>query len=117
MTLDKGKATLARIYCSENDRYHGEPLYEAILLEARNRNLAGCTVIPCVEGFGASTMIHSARTLRVEEDLPMVVEVVDSRERLQRFLRRVEAMLAEVSRGSLITLEDVEVFKYQPAVA
>ena len=114
MSLISGSATVARIFVEEDDRYRGNSMYEAILSLAKEMKLAGCTVLRAVEGYGASTMIHSDRAIRSSEDLPIIIELVESRDRLRRFLKRVEAMLAEARCGSLITLSDVDIVRYQP---
>ncbi len=99
---------LLRIFIGESDRWHGTPLYEAIVLKARELHLAGATVLRGPMGFGASSRIHTAKILRLSEDLPMVIEIVDSREKVDTLLPHVNEM---VTRG-LVTLEDVTVFKY-----
>ncbi|BCW92727.1 MAG: hypothetical protein KatS3mg007_0621 [Thermoanaerobaculum sp.] len=77
MTRISGEGELVRIFVGEGDRYHGKPLYEAIVLLAREMGLAGATVLRGVEGFGADSVVHTARILRLSEDLPMVIEVVE----------------------------------------
>ncbi|MFI5377979.1 MAG: DUF190 domain-containing protein [Tepidisphaerales bacterium] len=99
---------LLRIFIGESDRWHGKPLYEAIVLKARELHLAGATVLRGPMGFGASSRIHTAKILRLSEDLPMVIEVVDSREKIDTLLPHVNEMVTQ----GLVTLEDVTVFKY-----
>ncbi len=109
-----GEGELVRIFVGEGDRYHGKPLYEAIVLLAREMGLAGATVLRGVEGFGADSVLHTARILRLSEDLPMVIEVVELPERIEPFVAKVEAMLDEVNCGGLITLERARIIRYQP---
>lgn len=100
---------LLRIFVGESDRWHGAPLYEAIVLKAREMQLAGATVFRCSMGFGAHSRLHTAKILRLSEDLPIVIEIVDSREKIDAFLGQVDAMVSE----GLVTLENVEVIKYR----
>ena len=105
-----GPGMLLRIFVGENDRWQGKPLYEALVLKAREMGLAGATVVRGVEGFGAHSRLHSAKVLRLSEDLPLVIEIVDVEERIRQFLPTCDTMIAE----GLITLEQVEVLKYAP---
>ncbi len=105
----EGQAQLLRIFIGESDRSAGKPLYEAIVLAAREAGLAGATVLRGLEGFGAHSRIHTARILRLSEDLPIVVEIVDSEERIAAFLPRLDAMVSE----GLVTLERVQVLIYR----
>ncbi len=102
------EALLLRIFVGENDRVDGRPLYEAIVLEARRRHLAGATVLRGPMGFGRSSRLHTAKILRLSEDLPMVIEIVDAEERIRAFLAAIEPMMT----GGLVTLERVEVVRY-----
>lgn len=97
---------LLRIFTGESDRHEGKPLHEWLLLQAHEAGLAGATVLRGVAGFGAHSRLHTTRILRLSEDLPMVVEIVDSKERVEAFLPRVESAVRE----GLITLETVEVW-------
>jgi hypothetical protein len=105
----EGQAQLLRIFIGESDRSAGKPLYEAIVLAAREAGLAGATVLRGLEGFGARSRIHTARILRLSEDLPIVVEIVDRAERIAGFLPRLDAMVGE----GLVTLETVQVLIYR----
>jgi len=105
----EGQAQLLRIFIGESDRAEGRPLYETIVLAAREAGLAGATVLRGLEGFGARSRIHTARILRLSEDLPIVVEIVDSEERIAAFLPRLDAMVTE----GLVTLERVQVLVYR----
>lgn len=101
-------ALLLRIFIGESDRLHGIPLYEAIVNRAREINLAGATVLRGVLGFGASSRIHSAKLLELSSDLPIVVEIVDTEEKLDRLMPFIDAHVTE----GLITLEQVRVMRY-----
>ena len=101
--------TLLRIMIGENDQHQGKPLYEQIVFKAKELNLAGATVIRGILGFGADSRIHTAKILRLSEDLPVVIEIVDREERIQGFLPELDAMLVD----GLVTLEKVRVIKYQ----
>ncbi|MFN8009520.1 MAG: DUF190 domain-containing protein [Terriglobia bacterium] len=104
----KGEANLVRIFIGESDHWHGIPLYEAIVRKAREMGLAGATVIRGVEGFGANSRIHTAKILRLSEDLPILIEIVDKEERIQKILPVLDEMIGE----GLITMERVEIIKY-----
>ncbi len=105
----EGEGLLLRVFVGEEDRWHGRPLYEAIMLLARERGLAGCTVTRGLAGFGAASRIHTARVLRLSLDLPVVVEIVDAAARVRAFLPELEPMIS----GGLATLEPVEVHLYR----
>ena len=96
---------LLRIYLGESDRWDGRPLYEAIVLEARQRGLAGATVLRGPMGYGSHSRLHTAKVLRLSEDLPVVVEIVDTRAQVDGFLPELEKMIEQ----GLVTLEQVEV--------
>lgn len=100
---------LLRIFIGESDHWQGKPLYEAIVLKARELHLAGATVLRGPMGYGASSRLHTAKILRLSEDLPMIVEIVDSREKIGELLPFVD----EVVQEGLVTLERVEVIKYR----
>ena len=99
---------LLRIFMGESDHYEGTPLYEALVLAAREHGIAGATMLRGLMGYGATSRIHTAKILRMSEDLPVVVEIVDSPERIASFLPVVESMV----RGGLVTLERVQVIRY-----
>ena len=101
-------AILLRIFLGENDRYEHRPLYEAIVLKAREAHLAGATVLRGPMGFGHSSRLHTAKILRLSEDLPMVVEIVDSEEKINAFLPTLDGMMT----SGLITMENVQVLQY-----
>lgn len=111
----KGSGKLLRVYIGEGDRYKGKTLFEAIVLKLREIGLAGTTVMRGIEGFGAdSRVIRTARLLRLSEDLPILIEVVDTDEKIKMAIDAIEAMLREVKCGSLMTLETVEIIRYKP---
>lgn len=101
-------ATLLRIYVGENERHGHQPLYEALVLKAREMRIAGATVLRSPMGFGANSHLHTAKILRLSEDLPMVIEIVDGRPQIDRFLAEVDGMIG----SGLVTLHPVEVHRY-----
>ena len=108
-------AILLRIFLGEGDRYEHQPLYEAIVLKARALHLAGATVLRGALGFGKSSRLHTAKLLRLSMDLPLVIEIVDSDEKVRGFL----PVLDEMMKGGLVTLEKVQVVDYRsdPGIA
>jgi PII-like signaling protein len=104
----QGPAKLVRIYVGESDQWHGQALYAAIVERARKEGLAGVTVLRGIEGYGANSRIHTASILRLSEDLPIVIDVVDVSERVERFLPILDEMVTE----GLIMLQECEVIKY-----
>jgi hypothetical protein len=103
-----GQGLLLRIFVGEADRWHGRPLYEALVLKAREMGLAGATVTRGVEGFGAHSRLHTAKVLRLSEDMPMLVEIVDKEERIRAFIPVCDEMVKD----GLVTLEKVEILRY-----
>src|SRR5205823_8478918 len=103
------EATLLRIFIGETDRWDHKPLYEAIVLKARETHLAGATVLRGPMGFGKSSRLHTAKILRLSMDLPLVIEIVDSEEKIQAFLPVLDQMM----KGGLVTLEKVRVIHYR----
>jgi len=104
-----GERILMRIHIGERDRYHGIPLYEAIVNLLRERHFAGATVTRAIMGFGATARLHTDKVLRLSVDLPIVVECVDSEEKIEAILPELDTMIA----GGLITLEKVRVIAYR----
>jgi len=102
-------ATLLRIFIGESDRWQHQPLYEAIVLKARELHLAGATVLRGPMGFGAASRIHTAKILRLSMDLPMVIEIVDTEEKVKTFLPFLDEMMG----GGLVTLEKIKVIHYR----
>ncbi len=103
------EATRLRIYIGESDRWHHQALFEAIVMKARERQLAGATVLRGPMGFGAASRIHTAKILRLSTDLPIVIEIVDSEEKVNGFLPDLEEMMG----GGLVTLEKIKVLHYR----
>lgn len=102
------EALLLRIFIGESDRHDGRPLYEAIVLKAREIGLAGATVLRGPMGYGRSSRLHTAKILRLSEDLPLVIEIVDAEARINAFLEDLGAMMG----SGLVTLEKVRVVQY-----
>lgn len=105
----EGEGKLLRIFIGESDTWEGKPLYQQIVLRARETGLAGATVLRGIEGFGAHSRLHTARILRLSEDLPLVIEIVDTAEKVDGFLEEVDHMIQE----GLVTVERVEIRKYR----
>ena len=103
-------SVLLRIFLGEDDRYQHQPLYQAIVLKAREMHLAGATVLRGPMGFGHSSRVHSAKILAISEDLPLVIEIVDSEERINAFLPVLDTMMG----SGLVTLEKLKVLQYGP---
>lgn len=101
---------LLRVFIGESDKWQGVPLYEAIVRKARELNLAGATVLRGPMGFGASSRLHTTKIMRLSEDLPMVIEIVDTRARIDALLPHIDQMVSE----GLVTLERVDVIRYRP---
>jgi len=104
-------AVLLRIFIGESDRSNHKPLYEAIVLKAREMHLAGATVLRGPMGFGKSSRLHTSKIIRLSMDLPLVIEIVDSEEKINSFLPALDEMIG----GGLVTLEKVKVVHYRSA--
>ena len=105
----EGPGRLLRVFVGESDRWEGRPLHEAIVLRARERGLAGATVLRGLAGFGAHSRIHTASVLRLSEDLPLVIEIADTPERIAAFLPELDGMVGE----GMVTVEDVHIVAYR----
>lgn len=105
----EGEGKLLRIFIGESDRWHNKPLYEAIVELVRKEGLAGATVIRGIEGFGADSTLHTSRILRLSEDLPVVIEIVDTEENIERVLPMLDPMVSE----GMLTVERVHVIAYR----
>jgi uncharacterized protein len=105
----EGEGKLLRIFIGESDKHGHKPLYQAIVEMLREEGLAGATVLRGIEGFGATSRLHTARILRLSEDLPIVIEVADTSERIESVMPRLDEMVTE----GLVTLERVEVVTYR----
>jgi PII-like signaling protein len=113
MTHEKfeGERTLMRIHIGESDKWHGKPLYEAIVEMLRKEKFSGVTVLRGVAGYGGSSIYHTDKILRLSQDLPIILEIVESTERIEQILPRLDEMVE----GGLITLEKVRVILYRAA--
>lgn len=113
MTHEKfeGERTLMRIHIGESDKWHGKPLFEAIVEMLRKEKFSGVTVLRGVAGYGGSSVYHTDKLLRLSQDLPIILEIVESTERIEQILPRLDAMVE----GGLITLEKVRVILYRAA--
>ena len=109
----KGERTLMRIFIGDSDKYHGMPLYQALVEKLRSKGLAGATVLRGISGFGASSTLHTEKVLRLSLDLPIIIEVVETEETIQSVLGDLDEMIG----GGLITLERARVIMYRPANA
>ena len=107
------EAMLLRIFIGESDRWKHQPLYQAIVLKARELHLAGATVLRGPMGFGKSSRLHTAKILRLSMDLPMIIEIIDSEEKIQSFLPVLDKMIT----GGLVTMEKVRALHYRGAVS
>jgi PII-like signaling protein len=110
----EGEGKLLRIFIGEIDRLGHKPLYEALVLKAREIGLAGATVLRGIESYGARSRIHTAKILRLSEDLPIIVEIVDNEERIDNFIRIAGEMLEQAGCGGLITEERAHIIHYTP---
>jgi len=109
VTRLEGEGKLLRIFIGESDTWHGKPLYQAIVRRAREAGLAGATVVRGIEGFGADSHLHTSRILRMSEDLPIVIEIVDEADRIDAILPVLDEMVEE----GLVTVERVHVVSYR----
>ena len=110
MTMAIENGYLLRVFVGESDRYDHHPLYESIVLKAREHGLAGATVTRGLMGYGKNSVLHTAKILRLSEDLPMVVEIVDSLEKIENFLPILDHMVSD----GLVTLETIKVVHHRP---
>jgi len=109
MTKLEGEGKLLRIFVGESDRHEGKPLYRAIVERVRAEGLAGATVLRGIEGFGADSHLHTSRILRLSEDLPVVIEIVDTPERIDAILPALDEMVGE----GMVTVERVQIIAYR----
>lgn len=108
----EGEAKLLRIFVGESDLINHIPVYEKIVLEAREAGLAGATVTKGVMGFGASSRIHTSKVLRLSEDLPLVIEIVDEQQKIEEFIPALNKIFEEANSGGMITIEKASIIKY-----
>ena len=111
---DVTTAKLLRIHIGEMDRARHRPLFEVLVAEAREAGLSGATVLRGIESYGASSVVHRARLVELSEDLPIVVEIVDTEEKIRGYLERIDPILEEAACGVLITMEKVDVLRWAP---
>jgi len=113
MTHEKfeGERTLMRIHIGESDKWHGKPLHEALVELLRREGFSGATVLRGVAGYGGSSVYHTDKILRLSQDLPIIVEVIETAEKIERMLSRMDEMVD----GGLVTLEKVRVILYRAA--
>jgi PII-like signaling protein len=112
MTLDKD-SKLLRIFLGELDKHNSVPLYEALVLAAKKQGIAGATVFRGILSYGASSRIHTAKLLDLSMDLPIIIEIVDGKEKIEAFISVADHMIEEAGCGALITIEAVEVIRYK----
>jgi PII-like signaling protein len=106
-------AKLLRIFIGESDKAGHQPLYEAIVFEAKKQSLSGATVTRGIMGFGANSRIHTAKLFEISADLPLIIEIVDTEEKIREFTKTVEQLFEQTKSGGLITLEKAEVIRYR----
>lgn len=107
-------AKLLRIFIGESDKIGHQPMYEKIVFEAKKAGLSGATVLRGIMGYGADSKVHTAKLVELSTDLPVVIEIVDSEEKISKFTEIIELMFEESKSGGLITLEKAEVIRYRP---
>jgi len=105
-------AKLLRIFIGESDKAGHQPLYEAIVFEAKKQSLSGATVTRGIMGFGANSKVHTTKLFEISADLPLIIEIVDSEEKIREFTKTVEQLFEQTKSGGLITLEKAEVIRY-----
>jgi PII-like signaling protein len=106
-------AKLLRIFIGESDKHHGQPLYETIVFEAKKQGLLGATVTRGIMGFGANSKVHTTKLLEISSDLPLIIEIVDTEDKIRNFSRAVEHLFEQSKSGGLITIEKAEVIRYK----
>ncbi len=108
-------AKLLRIFIGESDKAGSQPLYEAIVFEAKEQGLSGATVTRGIMGFGANSKVHTAKLFDISADMPLVIEIVDTEDKIMAFTKNVEQLFEKANSGGLITLEKAEVIRYRRA--
>lgn len=106
-------AKLLRIFIGESDKHGQQPLYETIVFEAKKQGLSGATVTRGIMGFGANSKVHTTKLLEISSDLPLIIEIVDTEEKIKKFTQTVEQLFEQVKSGGLITIEKAEVIRYK----
>ncbi len=107
------KTGILKIYVGESDRIHGRPLFEEIVYDARNKGIAGATVFKGIMSYGASHSIHTLKIFALSSDMPVVIELVDNIEKLDKFVLRANELLDESQKGGLITFQEISVLRYE----
>ena len=110
---DNPHAKLLRIFVGESDKLGQQPLYEAIVFEAKKQSLSGATVTRGIMGFGANSKVHTTKLFEISSDLPLVIEIVDTEEKIRQFTKNVEKLFEQTKSGGLITIEKAEVIRYR----
>lgn len=108
----KREAKLLRIFIGDSDKTSHKPVYEEIVLRAKNAGLAGATVFKGIMGFGGTSRIHTSKILRLSEDLPLIIEIVDENDKIEKFLPQLDSIFEVAACGGLITVEKAEVIRY-----
>lgn len=108
----EGNAKLLRIFIGESDKHHSINVHEKIVIEARKSGLAGATVFKGIMGYGGTSRIHTSKILRLSEDLPIIIEIVDEESKIEAFIPSIDKIFEEANCGGLITLEKAEIIKY-----
>ena len=106
-------AKLLRIFVGESDKLGNQPLYEAIVFDAKKQSLSGATVTRGIMGFGANSKVHTTKLFEISSDLPLVIEIVDTEEKIREFTKHVEQLFEQTKSGGLITIEKAEVIRYR----
>lgn len=110
----KGKAINLKIYCGESDKFQGQPLYEAIVFAARSAGLAGATAYRGIMSYGPSHSIHTIKVFALSSDLPIIIDLVDSEERINEFIPTAEKMMTNSGKGGMMVTSEVTVQRYEP---
>jgi len=108
----EGEAKLLRIFTGESDKIHSIPVYEKIVLDARKAGLAGATVFKGIMSFGGTSRIHTTKILRLSEDLPLIIDIVDEITKIEQFIPVIDKIFEEANCGGLVTLEKAEIIRY-----
>ena len=103
-----------KIYISSTDKVKGEPLYESIVFLAKQNNMAGATVLRGVMGYGASSVVHSVKFWEYSEKLPMIVEIIDKKEKIEKFFETIKPILESMEKGCMVSMEAINVMIYKP---
>ncbi len=107
------KARMLRIFVGESDKHGQQPLYETIVFEAKKQGLSGATVTRGIMGFGANSNVHTTKLLEISSDLPLIIEIVDTEDKIKLFVQKVEQLFEQAKSGGLITIEKAKVIRYK----